>query len=105
VNVGNGHTLDLFLVLDPATQRVLAQYRDTSDDPAAITTIGEIDTRTNPWMAKLFKLGAAAGVLSNNNSDATFGVAFDYFKIEHSTAPPQQPAPSPAKIYLPFALR
>ncbi|MEP7191066.1 MAG: hypothetical protein ABI901_17890, partial [Roseiflexaceae bacterium] len=105
VHVGNGHTLDLFLVLDPATQRVVVQYRDTSDGPAAITTIGEIDTRTTPWMAKLFKLGAAAGVLNTNNSAATFGVAFDYFKIEQSTPPPQQPLPAPAKIYLPFVLR
>jgi hypothetical protein len=105
VNIGNGHTLDLFLVLDPATQRVVAQYRDTSDDPAAITTIGEIDTRTNPWMAKLFKLGAAAGVLNSNAGDSTFGVAYDYFRIEPSTPPPQQPAPAPAKIFLPFARR
>jgi N-acetylneuraminic acid mutarotase len=105
VNVGNGHTLDLFLVLDPATQRVVAQYRDTNDDPAAIITIGEIDTRTSPWMAKLFKLGAAAGVLSSNTSAATFGVAFDYFKIEPSTAPPQQLVPVVPRIYLPFVRR
>jgi len=105
VNTGNGHTLDLYLVLDPATQRVVAQYRDTSDDAAAIKTLGEIDTRTAPWMAKLFKLGAAAGVLSSNTAGSPFGVAFDFFKIEQSTAPPQQPAPAPPKIYLPFARR
>jgi malectin (di-glucose binding ER protein)/PA14 domain-containing protein/Kelch motif protein/glucose/sorbosone dehydrogenase len=105
VNIGNGHTLDLYLILDPATQRVVAQYRDTSDDAAAIKTLGEIDTRTAPWMAKLFKLGAAAGVLSSNTADSPFGVAFDFFKIEPSAAPPQQSAPSPAMIYLPFALR
>ena len=65
---------------------MVAQYRDTSDDPGAIVTLGEIDTRTAPWMAKLFKLGAAAGVLSSNTADSPFGVAFDYFKIEQSSA-------------------
>jgi len=104
VNIGNGHTLDLYLILDPATQRVVAQYRDTSDDAAAIKTLGEIDARTAPWMAKLFKLGAAAGVLSGNTASSPFGIAFDFFKIEPSTAPPQQPAPS-RKIYLPHVRR
>ncbi|HEX9374407.1 MAG TPA: kelch repeat-containing protein, partial [Roseiflexaceae bacterium] len=107
VDFMNSHTLDLFLILDPATQRVVAQYRDTSDDPAAIKTIGEIDARTYPWMAKLFKLGAAAGVLSTNTAESRFGVAFDYFKIASSTPPPQLPAPAPykAKILLPLLRR
>jgi len=43
--------------------------------------------------------------MNSNNSAATFGVAFDYFKIEPSTPPAQQPAPTPPKIYLPFARR
>jgi len=95
------------VVLDRATQRVIAHYRDTSDDPATIKTIGEIDARTYPWMAKLFKLGAAAGVLSTNTAESRFGVAFDYFKIASSTPPPQLPAPAPykAKILLPLLRR
>jgi hypothetical protein len=84
---------------------VVAQYRDTSDDPAAIVTIGEIDSRTNPWMEKLFKLGAAAGILSTNTADSQFGLAFDHFKIEQSTAPPQQAVPPPARLFLPIARR
>jgi N-acetylneuraminic acid mutarotase len=93
IDFTNSHTLDLFLIADPATNRVIAQYRDTSDDPAAIKTIGEVDARSYAWMSKFFKLGAAAGVLATNTADSRFGVAFDYFKIEAAVAPPQQPAP------------
>lgn len=101
------HTLDLFLILDPATKRVIAQYRNTSDDPADIRTMGEIDIRTAPWMAKLFALGAAAGVLTTNSDNTRFGVAYDYFSIAESSAPPQQPVPGPDNrlIYLPMARR
>jgi hypothetical protein len=86
---------------------VIAQYRDTSDDPAAIKTIGEVDARSYAWMAKFFKLGAAAGVLATNTADSRFGVAFDYFKIEASAAPAQQAAPDlrGQEIFLPLIRR
>ena len=107
IDFTNSSTLDLFLIADPATNRVIAQYRDTSDDPAAIKTIGEIDARSYLWMAKFFKLGAAAGVLTTNTADSRFGVAFDYFKIEAAVAPPQQAAPDlrGQTIYLPLIHR
>ena len=108
INLGfaNVHTLDLSLILDPATNRVVARYRNTSDDPAAIKTIGEIDARTYPWMAKFFKMGLAAGVLSSNTADTLYGIAFDSFEIVPSSAP--QGAPPPAfvgQVYIPLVRR
>jgi len=51
----NSATLDLFLIGDPATSRVIALYRETSDDLAAIKMIGEVGARSYAWMAKFFK--------------------------------------------------
>jgi N-acetylneuraminic acid mutarotase len=107
IDFANSATLDLYLIADPATNRVIAQYRDTSDDPAAIKTIGEVDTRTYSWMSKFFKLGAAAGVLATNTADTRFGVAFDSFAIAPSSAPAQLAPPDlrGQTIYLPLIRR
>jgi Kelch motif len=96
-------TLDLFLILDPATQRVIAQYRVNSDDDAAIVTIGAIDAAAYPALANFFKLGAAAGILSTNATGSPFGLAYDYFRIDPSTAPAH--AATTRRIYLPLASR
>ena len=107
IDFTNSHTLDLFLILDPATERVIVQYRNTSDAAADIRTMGEIDVRTAPWMARLFRLGAAAGVLATNSADTRFGVAYDNFSIAESSAPPQLPVPGPdtQKVFVPITRR
>ena len=95
-------TIDLFLIADPATQRVIAQYRVNSDEAGAIVTLGEIDASAYPGLAQFFKLGAAAGVLSTNATSSPFGLAYDYFRIDPSVAP----APLPrGKVYLPLIRR
>jgi N-acetylneuraminic acid mutarotase len=101
INITQTSTLDLFLILDPATKRVIAQYREDSDAPGAIRTIGEIDATALPGLAPFFKLGAAAGVLSTNGNGSLFGLAYDYFRIESSSAPP----PITHRVYLPFVRR
>ena len=107
IDFTNSHTLDLFFILDPATKRVIVQYRSTSDAAADIRTMGEIDVRTAPWIAKFFKLGAAAGVLATNSADTRFGVAYDNFSIAESSAPPQLPVPGPdnQKVFVPITRR
>jgi len=79
-------TLDLFLVLDPATKRVIARYRVNSDDSAAIVTLGEINATAYPALANFFNVGAAAGILSTNATGSPFGLAYDYFRIDMSSA-------------------
>jgi glucose/arabinose dehydrogenase len=94
-------TLDLFLVLDPTTKRVIAQYRINSDDDAAIVTLGEIDVTAYPGLANFFQLGTAAGILSTNATGSSFGLAYDYFRIDPSSAP----ATLPRRVYLPLVSR
>jgi hypothetical protein len=55
IDFTNSATLDLFLIGDPATSRVIALYHETSDDLAAIKMIGEVGARSYAWMAKFFK--------------------------------------------------
>jgi len=98
-------TLDLFLILDPATKRVIAQYRVNSDDDAAIVTLGEIDASAYPAMAGFFKLGAAAGVLSSNATGSLFGLAYDDFRIDPSVAPALAGALPARRIYMPLVKR
>ena len=94
----------LALALVPAAHAAVDCSVNTSASPLPLpaTTIAPV---ADELYIRGNQLGMPAGVLSSNNSAATFGVAYDYFKIEPSTAPPQQPAPEPAKIYLPFARR
>jgi hypothetical protein len=93
-------TLDLFLVLDPATKRVIAQYRVNSHDAAAIVTLGAIDATTHPGLANFFQQGAAAGILSTNATGSSFGLAYDYFRIDPSSAP----AATMRRVYLPLMM-
>src|SRR5262249_20633531 len=51
-------TLDLFLVLDPATNRITAKYRINSDVQADIRTLGTVDAAAFPALAGFFRLGA-----------------------------------------------
>jgi N-acetylneuraminic acid mutarotase/glucose/arabinose dehydrogenase len=74
--------VELFLTVDPANQRVLAQYRVDSTDPAAITTIGSVDASAFPALANFFRLGAAAGMLTTNPTATTFSLAYDYFRLD-----------------------
>ncbi len=80
-------TLDLFLILDPATKRVVARYRVNSNEDTAIVTLGEIDATAFPGLANFFQLGSAAGILSANATGSSFGLAYDYFRIDPSSAP------------------
>jgi len=94
-------TLDLFLVLDPATKRVIARYRVNSDASSAIVTLGEINATAYPALANFFKLGAAAGILSTNATGSPFGLAYDYFRIDTSSAL----AAMKRQVYLPLVVK
>ena len=104
IDTARTSTLDLFLVVDPPTKRVLAQYRVNSDDASAIKTIGEFNAASFPGLAPLFKLGAAAGVLSTNGTGSAFGLAYDYFRIDPSASPAPF-VPERRGIYLPIVVR
>jgi N-acetylneuraminic acid mutarotase len=95
------NTLDLFLTLDPATKRIIAQYRINRDDEAGVVTIGEVSTAAYPGIAKFFKRGAAAGILTTNAAGSSFGLAYDFFRIEQAVAPP----PIRYTTYLPVIRR
>ena len=81
-------TLDLFLTLDPATNRIIAQYRVNRDDQAGIVTIGSVDATAYPGLANFFILGASAGILGTNTTGSSFGLAYDYFRIDPLSASP-----------------
>ena len=77
----------------------------------AETVISQL-ARTTFNSRGLLYLSAIAGttiilVLATNTANSRFGVAFDYFKIEPSTAPPQGPAPDlrGLTVYLPLVRR
>jgi hypothetical protein len=95
------NTIDLFLTLDPATRRIIAQYRVDRDDSAGVVTLGEITGNAYPGISQFFKLGAAAGILSSNAAGTSFGLAYDYFRIEPTVAP----APIGYTVYLPLTQR
>ena len=88
--------LDLFLVLDPAAGTITAQYRVDSSDEAAIVTIGTVNAADFPGISDFFQVGAAAGVLTTNNSSSHFALAFDYFRIDpgQTSGGNQQPVAS-----------
>ena len=94
-------TLDLFLTLDPATKRVVARYRVNSNEDTAIVTLGEIDATAYPGLANFFQLGSAAGILSANATGSSFGLAYDYFRIDPSSAPSARTR----RTYLPLLWR
>jgi glucose/arabinose dehydrogenase/N-acetylneuraminic acid mutarotase len=95
------NTVDLFLTIDPATKRIVAQYRVDRDDTGGLVTLGEVDADAYPGIASFFKLGAATGILTSNAAGTPFGMAYDYFRVERSTAPP----PVSRKIFLPMVRR
>jgi Malectin domain/PA14 domain/Kelch motif/Glucose / Sorbosone dehydrogenase len=74
--------VELFLTADPANQRVLAQYRVDSTDPAAIVTIGSVRASAFPALTGFFKPGAAAGILTTNPTTTSFSLAYDYFRLD-----------------------
>jgi hypothetical protein len=74
--------VNLFLTVDPANQRILAQYRVDSTDPAAIVTIGSVTASAFPALVNFFKLGAAAGILTTNPTATSFSLAYDYFRLD-----------------------
>jgi hypothetical protein len=74
--------VELFLTADPATQRILAQYRVDSTDPAAIVTIGSVRASAFPALTGFFKVGAAAGILTTNPTATSFSLAYDYFRLD-----------------------
>ena len=75
-------TLDLFLVLDPATHSVTAKYRINSDAGVDIQTLGAVDAAAFPALASFFRLGGAGGILTTNGAPSPFGLAYDYFRID-----------------------
>jgi len=75
-------TLDLFLVLDPATGGITAKYRINSDADADVRTLGAVDATAFPRLADFFRLGAGAGILTTNAAPSPFGLAYDYFRID-----------------------
>jgi len=85
-------TLDLFLVLDPATHRITAKYRINSDAATGIQTLGSVDAAAFPGLAGFFASGAAAGILATNAAPSPFGLAYDYFRIDPVGAPAQPAA-------------
>jgi len=84
-------TLDLFLVLDPATRAITARYRINSDAEADIQPLGTVSAGAFPGLADLFRPGAAAGVLTTNAAPSPFGLAYDHFRINPSASPAAQP--------------
>jgi N-acetylneuraminic acid mutarotase len=81
-------TLDLFLALDPATNRIVAMYRVDSNDEAAIVPFGSASAAGYPKLAEFFRQGAAAGVITTTGgAGSVFGLAYDYFRIDPSAAP------------------
>jgi N-acetylneuraminic acid mutarotase len=74
--------VDLFLTADPANQRVLAQYRVDSTDPADIVTIASVSASAFPALSGFFTLGAAAGILTTNATATSFSLAYDYFRLD-----------------------
>ena len=64
---------------------------------------GEFDAAAYPGLANFFKLSAAAGILSTNATGSSFGLAYDYFRIDPSSAPAH--AAMTRRIYLPLVRR
>jgi hypothetical protein len=79
---GMTSTLDLVLSLHPGTKRITAQYRVNSDNGADLVTIGSVDAVAFPALAAFFELGAATGVFTTNSTVSSFGLAYDYFRVE-----------------------
>jgi N-acetylneuraminic acid mutarotase/glucose/arabinose dehydrogenase len=91
-------TVDLFLDVDPVGQRIIASYRVNSDAAGDMVVLGEYAAATNPGLAAFFTNGLATGILASNlgPSGSTFGIAYDYFRIELlSELPDPSPTPTP----------
>ncbi len=81
--------IELFLDGDPAAKTLTAYYRVDSADPAPVTKIGTVDAATYPALAGFFKSGLPGGLLATNAGTVnSLSFAFDFFLVEHTTAPP-----------------
>ncbi len=75
-------TVDLFLVTDPTSGEIVAQYRVDSSEAGAIQTIASVSAVDYPVLSSLFVSGTAAGIVTTNPIASTFALLFDYFRID-----------------------
>ena len=87
--------VDLILSVDPDAGTVTALYRVDSDQASAIVEIGSVSTAQFPGLGDLLKVGAGAGVITTNQTGSTFGLAYDFFRIDPGTTEGGDPGPGP----------